>query len=178
MSSNFWVWPTTTAASSKILPQSPSHYTSSQRKQSSSGHSSHKEAFDQLRRRLTSAPVLAFPDYTNPFLLDTDASDTGLGAVLSQADEQGREHVIAYASRTLSKAERHYCVTRKELLAVVTFIHHFRPYLIGRQFTLRTDHGCLRWLSNFKQPEGQLARWLKKLQEYQFEVVHRRGRNH
>ena len=137
-----------------------------------------QEAFEELRRKLTSAPVLAFPDYSRPFTLDTDASGTGLGAVLSQVDEDGKERVIAYASRTMSKAERRYCVTRKELLAVVFFIHHFRPYLIGKKFTLRTDHGCLRWLSNFKHPEGQMARWLERLQEYDFDIVHRRGRQH
>ncbi len=137
-----------------------------------------QEAFDQLKRQLTTAPVLAFPDFNRPFTLDTDASDVGIGAVLSQTDDEGKERVVAFASRTLSKAERRYCVTRKELLAVVVFVHHFRPYLLGRKFTLRTDHGSLSWLSNFKQPEGQLARWIEKLQEYNFHIVHRPGRKH
>ena len=136
------------------------------------------EAFQTLCQRLCSAPILAFPNFSKPFILDTDASNTGLGGVLSQLDETGNEHVIAYASRTLSKAERRYCVTRRELLAVVTFTQHFRPYLLGRQFTLRTDHGSLTWLQSFKEPEGQLARWLEKLQEYQFTIVHRQGRKH
>ena len=118
-------------------------------------------AFDKLRNQLISTPNLAFPDYTERFILDTDASDTGLGAVLSQLDEEGAEHVVAYASRLLTKAERRYCVTRRELLAVVTFTKHFRPYLLGHKFTLRTDHGSLTWLQNFKDPEGQLARWLE-----------------
>ena len=85
-------------------------------------------AFDRLRQRLVIAPVLAFPDFTRTFILDTDASDTRIGAVLSQSMEDGCEHVIAYASRVLTKPERHYCVTRRELLAVVTFVQHFRPY--------------------------------------------------
>ncbi|KAL5509263.1 hypothetical protein EMCRGX_G004601 [Ephydatia muelleri] len=76
------------------------------------------------------------------------------------------------------KAERKYCVTRKELLAVVTFTKHFRPYLLGRHFTHRTDHSSLQWLYNMKEPEGQLARWLEQLQEYDFAVIHRRGCNH
>ena len=109
--------------------------------------------------------------------MDTDASNTGIG-VLSQIDENGSEHVIAYASRTLSKAERRYCVTRRQLLAVVTFTQQFRPYLLGRQFTLRTDHGSLTWLQSLKEPEGQLARWLEKLQKYQFTIVHRQGKKH
>ena len=76
-------------------------------------------AFDRLRQGLVTAPVLAFPDFTRPFILDTDASDTGIGAVLSQSMEDGCEHVISYASRVLTKPERHYCVTRRELLAVL-----------------------------------------------------------
>ena len=78
----------------------------------------------------------------------------------------------------MSKPERRYCVTRRELLAVVFFTRQFRPYLAGRHFTLRTDHGSLTWLRNFKEPEGQLARWLERLQEFDFDTVHRRGRKH
>ena len=135
-------------------------------------------AFEELRHRLVTSPILAFPDYTREFTLDTDASDTGIGAVLSQVQPDGTERVIAYASRTLTKPERRYCVTRRELLAVVTFIHHFRQYLLGRRFSLRTDHGSLTWLSNFKEPERQLARWLERLQEYDFSITHRPGRKH
>ena len=135
-------------------------------------------AFETLRKELITAPLLAHPDFTQKFILDTDASDTGLGAVLSQLDKEGQERVVAYGSRILSKAERKYCVTRRELLAVVTFTKQFRPYLVGRRFLLRTDHGSLLWLQNFRDPEGQLARWLERLQELDFEVVHRKGRKH
>ena len=110
-------------------------------------------------------------------MLDTDASDTGIGAVLSQM-HGNEEHVVAFASRTLSKPERNYCVTKKELFAVVVFLEQFRPYLLGTPFTLRTDHGALTWIQKFKQPQGQIARWLQKLQEYQFTVVHRPGKRH
>ncbi|KAJ8376187.1 hypothetical protein SKAU_G00067670 [Synaphobranchus kaupii] len=116
-------------------------------------------AFDQLRAALTEAPVLAYPDAQRPFIVDTDASNTGVGAVLSQEDEDG-EQVVAYYSRALGKAERNYCVTRRELLAVVRALHHFRPYLQGSHFLLRTDHASLTWLLNFKDPEGQVAHWL------------------
>ena len=129
-----------------------------------------------MKQCLVTAPILAFPDYTKPFILDTDASDIGIGAVLSQFDVHGRERVIAYASRTLSKPERRYCVTRKELLSVVTFIRYFRSFLLGQKFTLRPDHGSLIWLSKFKQPKGQLARWIEKLQEYNFDIVHQPGK--
>ncbi|XP_038064778.1 uncharacterized protein LOC119735148 [Patiria miniata] len=134
-------------------------------------------AFEQLKQRLTSALVLAYPKLDPEFILDTDASNSGIGAVLSQLQD-GQERVIAYASRALSKPERNYCVTRKELLAVVHFIKHFRPYLYGCRFLLRTDHGSLRWLFNFKEPEGQVARWLQVLAEYDFNIEHRPGRKH
>ncbi|KAJ8359662.1 hypothetical protein SKAU_G00161870 [Synaphobranchus kaupii] len=134
-------------------------------------------AFDQLRAALTEAPVLAYPDAKRPFIVDTDASNTGVGAVLSQEDEDG-ERVVAYYSRALGKAERNYCVTRRELLAVVRALHHFRPYLQGSHFLLRTDHASLTWLLTFKDPEGQVARWLEQLQGYDFEIRHRAGRLH
>ena len=84
------------------------------------------EAFVTLKRALISAPILAFPDFNRDFILDTDASTDGLGAVLSQQSAEG-EKVIAYASRTLTKAERQYCTTRKEMLALVWGIRQFRP---------------------------------------------------
>lgn len=99
-----------------------------------------EQAFSQLKNCLTTAPILAVPDWTKPFIIDMDASETGIGAVLSQCDTSGNEHVIAYL---LTKPERNYCVTHKELLAVVTFLGHFRRYLIGVPFTIRTDHGAL-----------------------------------
>ena len=137
-----------------------------------------EDAFQQLRTRLVTSPIQAFPDHRRPFILDTDASDVGIGAVLSQVQDDGVERVIAYASRVLTKAKRRYCVTRKALLAVVTFVQYFCPYLLGSKFTLRTDHGSLRWLWNFKEPQGQLAHWLEKLQEFDFLIEHRRGCSH
>ena len=98
--------------------------------------------------------------------------------MLSQIQSDRQERVIAYASHLLSKGERHYCITHKELLAVVVFLNHFRQYLLGRNFILQTDHGSLLWLHNLKEPEYQLARWLEKLEEFQFEVVHRKGKAH
>lgn len=136
-----------------------------------------QSAFENLRNRLIYAPILALPDVSKRFILDTDASNCSIGAVLSQ-EINGNERVIAYASRTLSKTERRYCVTRKELLAVVHFIKHFRHYLYGKQFLLRTDHGSLRWLLRFKNPEGQLARWLEVISTYDMEIEHRPGRKH
>lgn len=136
-----------------------------------------QNSFEQLKRSLMSAPVLAYPDPAKTFILDTDASDAGIGAVLSQ-EEEGREHVIAYASRALTKQERKYATTKKELLSMVTFIKHFKHYLLGKEFILRTDHNSLRWLHNFQGLEGQLARWLEQLASFQYRIVHRPGRSH
>lgn len=134
-------------------------------------------AFDKLKLALTSAPILTFPDFNKPFILDTDASDSAIGAVFSQ-NQGGAEKVIANASLTLSKSERKYCVTKEELLAVVSFVKYFRHYLYGRKFLIRTGHGSLRWLLNFKQPEGQLARWLEILSMYDMTTEHRSGSQH
>ncbi|KRX63101.1 Retrovirus-related Pol polyprotein from transposon [Trichinella sp. T9] len=88
--------------------------------------------------------------------VDVDASGDGLGAVLSQKDGS-KERVVAYASRSLTKPERRYCVTRREMLRLVCALREFRPYLYGQRVLVRTDHSCLRWLRNFKEPEGQDA---------------------
>lgn len=136
------------------------------------------KAFEDLKAALQREPVLAYPDFRKPYVLDTDASKDGLGAVLSQVKEDGREHVIAYYSRTLSKQETNYCVTRRELLAIVSAIEHFSAYLYGSKFVLRTDHSALQWLLTFKNPKDQLARWLAKLQQYDFTVIHRAGNRH
>ena len=134
-------------------------------------------SIEALQKCLITAPILAYPNAEEPFILDTDASNFGIGAVLSQKIE-GKERVIAYGSRCLSKAERRYCVTRRELLAIVYFVKYFRHYLYGRQFLLRTDHGSLRWLFNFKEPEGQVARWIETLSTFTFDIEHRPGKQH
>ena len=135
-------------------------------------------AFDLLKKQLSSAPILSFPNFQEPFVLDTDASDNGIGAVLSQIGNDGKERAISFFSRSLSKAERNYSTTRKELLAFVCAVEHFRCYLYGRSFQVRTDHAALQWLHNFKEPTGQLARWLERLAEYNYEILHRPGRKH
>lgn len=130
-----------------------------------------QKAFDNLKQLLTTTPILSYPLDEGEMMLDTDASDVGIGAVLSQV-QQGRECVLAYGSRKLSKTEQNYCTTQWELLAIVEFVSHFRQYLLGRHFTLCTDHSSLRWLTKMREPEGQLARWLERLGEYDFEIIH------
>jgi len=94
-----------------------------------------QQAFNHLKQRLIEAPILAYPDPAKEYILDTDASDHNVGAVLSQV-QGGSEVVVAYYSKTLAPAEKNYCTTRKELLAVVRVVKHFRPYLYGRTFRL------------------------------------------
>ena len=134
-------------------------------------------SFEELKNKLSSAPILSYPRPEGKFVLDTDASNTAIGSVLSQIQD-GEEKVIGYFSKALSAPERNYCVTRKELLAVVKSIEHFHKYLYGRRFLLRTDHAALMWLLRFKSPEGQVARWIERLQEYDFESAHRAGTSH
>ena len=122
-------------------------------------------------------PILAYPEDDGAFILDTDASGEGLEAVLSQV-QSDKECIIAYFSRALTKEEQQYCVTHRELLAVVMAVQHFHYYLYGRHFTIRSDYGSLRWLMNFKNHEGQMWRWLWILSTYDFDIVHRPGKQH
>ncbi|GBO11904.1 Retrovirus-related Pol polyprotein from transposon 297 [Araneus ventricosus] len=136
-----------------------------------------EKSFNSLQQALITSPVLTYPRTDKEFILDTDASIEGIGAVISQ--KIGNEEcVIAYFSKSLGKPERNYCVTRKELLAIVKSVEHFHHYLYGQKFLLRTDHASLRWLLNFKEPEGPIARWIQRLQEYDFEIQHREGTSH
>lgn len=136
------------------------------------------DAFQGLKSKLMKSPVLSYPDPKGgEFVLDTDASNRAIGAVQSQMQD-GEEKVIGFFSHALGKAETNYCETRKELLAIVEAVKHFHCYLYGRRFRLRTEHGSLRWLLNFKDIEGKLARWLQVLGTYDFEIEHRLGAKH
>ncbi|KAI2645187.1 Retrovirus-related Pol polyprotein from transposon 17.6 [Labeo rohita] len=133
-----------------------------------------EEAFASLKAALTSSPVLRAPDFSCPFLLQTDASDTGLGAVLSQVQE-GEEHPIIYISRKLSPAERNYATVEKEALAIKWAVLELRYYLLGRKFTLVTDHAPLQWMARAKDTNARVTRWFLALQDFHFEVRHRAG---
>mgnify|MGYP005985091303 FL=1 len=111
------------------------------------------------------------------FILDKDASNIGIGAVLSQVQDK-EEKVIEYFSSVLLKPEKNYCATRKELLAIVRAVEHFHKYLHGREFLIRTDHATLTWLLQMKNPEGQVAKRLERLQQYHFKIRHRAGKLH
>ena len=116
-----------------------------------------EQAFKALKDALASAPILAFPNFKEPFHLYTDASNDGIGVTLGQIQE-GREVVIAYASRDFNAAERNYSTTEREALAVIFGIKKFEPYLYEKKFILHTDHHSLKWLMTISDPTGKLAR--------------------
>ncbi len=133
-----------------------------------------ENAFQHLKTKLTSHPILQYPDFSKEFILTTDASNCGLGAVLSQGPI-GKDLPIAYASRSLNKSEVHYTVSEKELLSIVWATKYFRPYLYGRRFKIVSDHKPLIWVMNVKDPGSRLMRWRIQLAEYDYEIVHKRG---
>ena len=135
-----------------------------------------QEAFVSLKELLITAPVLAFPNFSKDYLLETDASGVGLGAVLAQRREDGAVTPIAYASRTLQKHEQNYGVTELEALGVVWAVKHFRHYLYGSRCDLFTDHQALKSLLNTPHPSGKLARWGLALQEMDLHIHYRPGK--
>ena len=121
-----------------------------------------QKAFDELKKALTSSPILMQADDSRPFMLRTDASSFAIGAVLLQG-ETGEEHPIEYASRLLTSAERNYSTSEREALAVVWAVEKFRGYIEGTHVTILSDHQALRWLMSLKTPTGRLARWALRL---------------
>ena len=134
-------------------------------------------AFEALKDTLTEAPVLAYPDVEKTFILDTDASKGAVGAVLSQVHD-GVERPVAYYSKTLNIHEQRYCITRKEMVAVVYATRKFKAYLWGQSVKLRTDNAAVSFMLHLKEPEGQLARWVEELSAYDLQLEHRAGRSH
>ncbi|KAI8496819.1 hypothetical protein Bbelb_254740 [Branchiostoma belcheri] len=133
-------------------------------------------AFQTLKGKLCEDPVLRSPDFERPFVLQTDASDRGIGAVLSQVDENGEEHPVVYTSRKLLLREQNYSVPEKECLAIKYTVEGLRYYLLGREFEVVTDHHPLKWLNEMKDKNQRLTRWSLCLQPYRFVVTHRAGK--
>jgi len=136
-----------------------------------------QESFDKVKRALLDAGALAHPNPDVPCILDTDATDVAMGAVLRQKIDEV-ERPISFFSRVLTGAQRNYCATRRELLEDVAALQYFRHYLLGAHAILRTDHNSLTWLKNFKRLEGISAKWIETLAEYDYSIEHCRGRLH
>ena len=132
-------------------------------------------AFDELKGRLTTTPILRYPDFKKPFYISTNASGLGMGAVLAQKDEEGKEYVIEYASKGLQKAQENYSAQELECLAVIWAIEHFYPYVGISKFYLLTDNSAMTWLHT-SELKGRRGRWISKLQPYNFEIKHRSGK--
>ena len=122
-----------------------------------------EEAFQQLKQRLIESPILVYPDFEKDFILETDASALGLGAVLSQRAEDSRVHPVAYASRSLSPQEKRYAITELETLAVVWSVSHFHAYLYGHDVQVFTDHSAVKAVLETPSPSGKHARWWSKM---------------
>lgn len=133
------------------------------------------DAFNKCKELLTNAPLLQYPDHSKPFILTTDASNVALGAVLSQG-QVGSDQPVAYASRTLSDTESRYSTIERELLAIIWAVKQFRPYLYGKKFYIYTDHRPLAWLNSLKDPNSKLTRWRLRLQDYDFEIIYKNGK--
>ena len=136
-----------------------------------------EEAFNKVRNAIADDAVQAHPDYAKPFLVDTDASDIGLGAVLSQVNDAGAERIVMIESRKLNPSEAKWHIREKEALAIIWALEKFRPFLFGAKTTIRTDHSSLTWLLNAKS--GRLSRWALRLAEFSpLNIVHRSGKSH
>ena len=136
-------------------------------------NSEHQNAYKTVQQLLISKPILAHPNYNYTFILQTDASDQGLGAVLTQYID-GKEYVIMYLSRVLQPCEKKWTTQEKEALGVVWGIQSVRPYVLGTKFIVETDHASLKWLFTATKP-ARIVRWALELSEYDFTIVHRSG---
>lgn len=132
-------------------------------------------AFNELKSRLINSPILAYPDFSKPFVIQCDACKTGYGAILSQIGEDGKEHPISYYSRTTSPAERNYDSREAECSAVITSLKAFRPYIYGQEVTVFTDHQSLKYLQSSKDLTGKYLRWQMIMQDYNPIIIYKPG---
>ena len=128
-----------------------------------------------VEKKLTEFPVLVTPDRKRMFILQTDASDTGLGYVLSQINEDGEENPIAIGSRKSLPRERKYLAIEQEALAIVSRIRHFRTYLEGKKFEVQTDRNPLNHMPHMKDSHGRIGSRALALQPFNLRVKHRAG---
>ena len=134
----------------------------------------HQKAFDLIKSELCKDPILRVPDISKPFILSTDASDTGIAAVLKQ-EYDGKQFPVAYMSKKLLPCQQKYSVVERECLAICWAIERLKNYLFGREFVLQTDNTALTYLNSAKFTNDRVMRWAMMLQPYRFRVVHVRG---
>ena len=138
----------------------------------------HQNAFESIKRKLTSPPVIKIANPDLPYIVEVDASQQAIGAILSQVDpDDKKQHVVEYYSKRLSKAQRNYAPGKLELLAIIVALKHWRHYLQGtsHKFVLYTDHKPLQYMQTTKDPSRLLLRWIDFLQQFNFEVKYRKG---
>lgn len=135
-----------------------------------------QKAFEKLISILSDDIVLQYPNFSKVFYLTTDASNHGIGAVLSQKDDHDRDRPLAYISRSLNQAEKNYSTTEKECLAIVWATNYFRNYLFGRKFIILSDHRPLVWLDSVIDPGARLLRWRLKLNNYNYDIKYMPGK--
>ncbi len=134
-----------------------------------------QQAYDKIKQALHSSVILSFPDFTKPFLVGTDASDKGIGAILYQEGPQGSKLYISFAARSLSSGEKSYGATKRELAAIVFALKKFRYYLYGQHFTVFTDHKALTYLFTQHHVNPMLLNWLEQILEFSFDIIHLPG---
>jgi hypothetical protein len=135
-----------------------------------------ERSFEEIKVRMCKSPVLRPPDWSRPMIIQADACDKGIGAILAQRDEQGHEYVIEYYSYKLTEAERKYSPTELEMLAVLKAVRHFRYYIEYNELTIFSDHHALQYLLSMKLLSSKHARWILELQPYVNKIVHRAGK--
>lgn len=133
-------------------------------------------AFDELKNRLPEALILKVPDLSKPFIIETDASDFGIGAVLLQKGDDGQPHPLAYESKKLSAAERAYTAQERELLAILHALRQWRCFVDGSDYTIYTDHNPLRYLRTTPHPSKRLTRWLAEIESYDPDIRYKPGK--
>jgi hypothetical protein len=135
-----------------------------------------QRALELLKEAVSSAPILSFPNFLLPFVLETDASKFAMGATLYQVDQQGKRKYVAFMSKSFNRAQRHYSVNHKELLALVHALEKYRYYLLGRHFLVHTDHRSLIFLFDQVNMKEVLKRYLAIILQFDFSIQHVPGR--
>jgi hypothetical protein len=128
-----------------------------------------------LKEKLTSYPILRFPDLKKQFILTCDSRSYGVGCILAKIGEDGEEHPVSYASRRLTKAEKADHTSEIEMLAIVFVSTHFKYYLFNTKFIVITDHASLQYMPGIKDP-SRILRWHLKLAQFDYTIVHRSGK--